>query len=104
MCKVTVTGTLFRVDGSVEEVTITSFTAIQKMVGGDVEVILRLKDGRCILGNEDGLPLGLPTNPEATAFMYRQTRMMPDAMLVGPIVVMKYNEIDKLDYDEKKGK
>lgn len=43
---------------------------MQKIVGGYIEII-RLKDGRIIIVNEEGLPQGLPVNIEATNILRR---------------------------------
>jgi len=52
-------------DGSTSNVPFTTFAEIQALVGGYVEVV-HLSPGRVALVNEDGRPLGLPPNPEAS--------------------------------------
>ena len=58
---------------------------LQRLVGGYIEVI-ELRDGRQLIVNEEGLLLGLPFNPTATAI--NATIGNGQAYLVGDAVVL----------------
>ncbi len=55
--------TLYRVDGTQEEIEVTDLKSLQKAVGGFIEVAWTNTNGKkCLLCNEDGLGQGLKFN------------------------------------------
>jgi hypothetical protein len=58
---------------------------LQAFVGGYLEVVGRLPDGRVVWCNEEGKRLQLPVNPRATALLL--PLLQPDDVLVGDVLV-----------------
>lgn len=78
--------TWIKADGRVDQVLLPSdstdrMTFIQKCVDGYYAVI-SLSNGKVMLVNEDGIPLGLPPNPKASAIAAagKYEEMFPDAI------------------------
>ena len=89
--------TMMKTDGSRMEVNPSdgkmffSLEEAQKMVGGYVQVV-PLGDGNILVVNEDGKPMGLPVNREATSIMHRHYPMAVNDCIVGDVLMCMNNE------------
>lgn len=78
--------TIITADQATTEVVAPSFEAIQKAVGGYVELVSIPSDpDRVLAVNEDGGPFGLPSNKKASELAGRR--------IVGTVVVCDRSEI-----------
>lgn len=95
---------LYRPSGSVDTIEIPSFSgpaveAVQRWLNGYFEVAYRiaprvgLPDGEVMLVNEEGKPLGLPVNREATRLYQLRAGQ---SFIVGNAVVMTWAESKRI--------
>lgn len=58
-------GTIYKTDGTTQEVEINTLEDMQKAVGGYIEIFFRdnMEQGFDYYANEEGLLIGLPVNP-----------------------------------------
>lgn len=87
--------TLYRVNGAIEELKPANginykLAELQAAVGGYVE-ILDLLDEKIMAVNEDGLALGLPVNPAATALA--SGVLDPGNLILGDALVCEAGEV-----------
>lgn len=82
---------LFKVDGTVEDLYVTSFRHLQELVGGYVQFII-LSKTEMFAVDEEGKLKGKPCNTAATSKMQSYTSM-PVVDIVGDAVLI--NEIPK---------
>ena len=52
-----------------QSVEVSTFTDIQKLVGGYIQVVAHQSAGVTVLANEDGIPMGLPRNAHFTGLV-----------------------------------
>jgi len=88
--------TLYRTDGTSAEVLPTNgnnFTleALQRYVGGDIELLYSADRGTIMVVNEEGLLKKLPPNEKATNWAMREGASY--SVIVGNTVIMNANQI-----------
>lgn len=88
--------TLYRTDGTSETVLPTNgnnFTleALQRYVGGDIELLYSADRGTIMVVNEEGLLKKLPPNEKATNWAMREGASY--SVIVGNTVIMNANQI-----------
>ena len=84
---------LIRPDGSTENLPDNlTFSKIQELVGGYVEIILCINgtDTMCI--NEEGKLQNLPVNPQATAI----ANIFPDDYITGNAITLTPDEVSRI--------
>ena len=79
---------LLKSDGTRVENVGTSLSVLQGLVGGYIEIV-KTKDGKDMVVNEDGKSQGLPLNEEATAmYVYGDSDV-----ILGDVVICEKREL-----------
>lgn len=73
---------ILKTTGETEPLTDTSLAALQKAVGGNIE-LLHTTDGQVMFVNEDGKKLQLQTNPMATGLWRGQSEKILGDVVIG---------------------
>jgi len=83
---------ILKVSGDVVQMEANSLEAIQKAVGGNIQII-NTNDGRVMALDEDGKLKGYLMNQEACKLTF-ESGLAPDDYVVGDVVVMNAGELE----------